>query len=245
MEFDMASLEYTIHEVGNKNYRYGRPFFDGAHFWLPPLFNTKTMTIKWNPGTKAKKEIPEIQADKDNWFLSFVSCGEYLWLLPITGEHAYKINTKIDSVTIADEFESGYTKSEVGKPYYKYFLTQTSGDSIYAFFTHTSALVEYDCTKGNRKEEAIAFSPEAAEQLSIFTKNIFQQNRGKMKTTSGYYYYESFYTRANAFFEHLVEKNNDEKTALHKRRKELACTLTKNADGTAGEEILKMIKKII
>jgi len=244
MEFDMESLRFTIHEVGNQNYRYGRPFFDGVHFWLPPRHNLKTPVVRWNPITGATKEFPEIQSDYDNKrFLPFISCGGYLWLLPIVGEHAYKINTTTNTVTIADEFESGSVKSEDGKTYAKFGVAQALGDSIYAFSSYNRVLIEYNCTKRNRKEEAITFFPKTAEQLSIFYKNIFLQNTKKMKTASDSYYYEGVNTQVNAYIAHLLEENNDKKTALYKRRKELARTLSKNADGTAGQEILKIIKK--
>jgi len=246
MEFDMDTGKHTIYEIGKKEYRYNRALFDGKYFWLSPLYDTKTPVVKWSPETGVIKEFPEIHTDSDTYmYLPCIACNGYIWLLPVVGEHAYKIDVSTDTLSIASEFESGPAKIKTGNTAYKYTLAQPHGNCIYAFYAPTETLIEYDCIKKERREKVIEYTPETTEKLNRLLNNAFIRSTENLESISDSYYYESAYTRLGNFISFISSESNDSKAALLNRRKDIAATLTNNADGTAGKRIYDYIKKLI
>jgi hypothetical protein len=246
MEFNMETCGHTFHEVGEKDYRYSGSYFDGVHFWLSPYLETRTPVVKWNPDTGVTTYFPDIYVDgKDCIFSPLFFYSGYIWLLPMTGEHAVKIDTATDSVSIASEFESGPADNENGQTLYKYMFAQSYGDSIYAFIYHTKTLVEYNLATGVRKEEVIRYSPEVSIQLERLFSGEFIKDIEKINTAHDYYYVESNLYRLNGFITYIERDYGEEEKTQCDRRKDVAHSITVNADGTAGKKIHDYVKNSI
>ena len=149
--FDMNSCSSQVYEVGVKGYRYGEICFDGESFWLTPRHNTNTPIIKWNPKTGIIKEFCEIYS-KNVEFANIVYCEGYVWLLPYSANHAYKINTRTDEVSIAEEFEHDTDTNEDDKLKKKYSYAAVYENSIFTYREFDHRFIQYAPATKQRKE---------------------------------------------------------------------------------------------
>jgi len=243
MEYDMEQNNHIFHEIGEKEYRYCSLFFDGSNFWLSPLGLTETPVVKWNLKTCVTSYFPDINIiNKKNYFYPLFFFDGHIWLLPMFGEHAVKINIKTGIVSIANEFESGPAEDETGHKLSKFMFAQNSDNNVYVFCSHTGEFIEYNQDKNNRKAGEIKYSSEIVAQLNSLSSYMLLLNAKKVRTIQDCYYYESQSTRLETLIAYLLTEDNDNETQLRERRKESASTLARNADGTAGEKIYHSIK---
>jgi hypothetical protein len=242
----MDTGKHTIYEVGKNEYRYMRACFDGLHFWWPPSHGTNTPLVKWSSETGVIKEFPDVYTSTDSHaYLPCIACNGYIWLLPVVGENAYKIDISTDCLSIATEFESGPAKNENGDTIYKYTFAQSHGNCIYTFYAPTGTLIEYDCVKNERREKAIGYTRETAASLGHLLHDKFLYDIRNVKTAYDCFYYEGVYTWLDNFISFLTSENNDSTSMLRTRCKDIAATLTKNADGTSGKKIHDYIMKLL
>ena len=248
LEFDMESCKHSIYEIGVKDYRYLQVYYDGTDYWLAPRGYTKTPVIKWNPETGIVKELHEIYNGMDNdAVVSFfpVFIGDYLWLLPEIGEHAVKINLDTDTVSITDEFERGPSVDDAGQVIPKYVFTQTFGDSIYAYSTHTGTLIEYNCKFGERREETIDYPVELTIKLRRLATCSFVKPENEIKTALDCLYCENANIQLVDLISYITDENNKKEAAMRYSRKKIAGLLAENANGTAGWAIYDYIRHFI
>jgi len=202
--------------------------------------------VKWNPKTGVIKEFPEIHSNNEaHRFSSFVMNGGYLWLLPVVGEHAIKIDINTETVSIANEFESGPAKNKNGETLHKYVYALSYGDSIYTFLAHTGEHIEYNCIKKEYQVELKQYSSKTFSQLESLYRQIFLRYTEKMDDVCDCYYYECSYIRLNDYVTNILDEKNDKMKMLKKQLKKIDNNLMNNPDGTAGKEIFNYIKKLI
>jgi len=246
VKFDMDTQQSTIYEVGDKNYRYGKPCFDGKDFWLTPKQNTDTPVVKWNPKLGVIDEFSDIYADdkRQHGFLPAVPGGGFLWLLPRTSRHAYKIDINTNSISIAEEFEPDLSGNEISQ--YIYSRVHVSGDSMYVCNDLAETLIEYNFKTNNRREEVIQYPPETLAHIESLRANVFSQDVTQIKSEYDCYYYECGIIGLAGFLNHLTSaaaENQERK--LSARRTEIFREITANADGTAGQSIYNYVKQVV
>jgi hypothetical protein len=246
MELNMDTKKHIIYEIGEKKYRYARAYFDGSYFWWHPMYGTTTPIIKWSPETGVIKAFHSIYTSADiHGYLPCIACNCYIWLFPLVGENTYKIDMTTDRLSIANEFESNPAKNEAGDIIIKYTFVQSHRSCIYAYYAPAGTLIEYDCTTKERREKVISYTPDIIAILGRLLYSTYLHNHEKLKTIYDCFYYEGAYTWLDSFISFLVSENNDNKTGSQTRRKKIAATLTKNADGTSGKVIHEYIMKLL
>jgi len=245
LEFNMETHKSTVYEIGMKEYRYSRIHFDGAFYWLTPRGFTRTPVIKWNPKLGVIREFHDIYTGTDNnsaIVLFPLFADGYLLLLPTLGEIAVKINMCTDVVSTASEFESGFPAREYNQSSINCVYAQAYGDIIYAYFAHTGTLIEYNCKSGERREEFIQYPVETSEQLCCLAVHSLKCAIKEIETVNDCHYDESTYIQLTDFISYISDADDDIKSAMTNRRKEIADTLVNNSNGTAGQAIYAYVK---
>lgn len=246
IHFDMETCEHTLYEVGNKDYRFSSITSDGKDFWISPHGCAKTPCIKWNPKEGVIREFPQIYDDNDDAvFYPCIYLKGDIWLLPVSGRYAIKINAETNDISIANEFESGPVKDKAGAVYKKYVYAQAFSDSIYSFFKKSGTFREYNCTSQVRREELLHFSPAVASKLSRLSLHVFPKETPVINSMSECKTYESNNIRISDFITYATDEFYNEKATMQHRRSEVIRSLIAKSDGTSGKSIYDFTKSKI
>jgi len=214
VEFNMRTGDSVIHKIGKRDYRYMSACFDGENYWLLPQYNGLPV-VKWNIKTGQIKEFDNLSYDDGKRIMHpFISLiyGGYIWLLPHTSKHAFKIDIVTDEVFIADEFEPENSEENESSRYIYYFA-QVIGDSIFAYNKPKDTLIEYNFKTKTCREEPVHYSKEALEQLKVLHSCIFIRESENIKTIWDCCQWESAYIGLSdlinfvAYSDHPIIKN--------------------------------------
>jgi len=241
----MTTCTSTVHEVGDKEYRYSSVCFVDDNLWISPLVYTKTPLIKWNPGTKIIKEITDIYTDNDVIGFTFpVYNNGFIWLFALSYGHSFKIHSLTDELYIADELTMKPQIDENENGLLRYFSVQAYGKNIYVFDQLKQILIEYNSSKKVRREVIFKYPPNILDKLKQLYKETFIIDQDSINNLYECLYKESTYHKFDSFIYFVNGEENDKTAAIKNRRVEIANTLIKYADGTAGQNIYKYIRKI-
>ncbi|MCL2578852.1 MAG: hypothetical protein FWE32_02355 [Oscillospiraceae bacterium] len=242
VRFNTETNKSTIYETGRKDGGYNGICFDGENFWLTPKYNTVNAVIKWHPDKGVLKEFAEIYAGDSgkHGFRPMVFGGGFVWLLPAWSRHAYKIDTKLDAISIAEEFECDASGSAV--TCVKYYQVQTFGENIFAYNEVSETLIAYNFASKERKEQALRLSPEVLAQMHSWQAGAFIVESEQMQSVFDCRYYESDVAKLPRFVDFVMEKTAEEQAA---KRREIIRKNNVNADGKAGEAIFDFVRKQI
>jgi hypothetical protein len=240
VEFNMATQQSVVHEVGQKRFRYNGICFDGENYWLSP--RKAFPVVKWNPQTGETREFSDLlDPNKDiiNPFAPIIYCNGFVWLLPRFAEQAFMIDVHSGSVSIATPFrlevQDSATKSKV-----TYGLSYVSENSIWAYRKDKGTLIEYNCETKKCREEAIKYPQDAMGSLLADNFIVTPEAIEKLEDCL---YCEGNGVNLQAFIAHLVSRGDSaEVAAMTKRRAELAQTGNMHMDGTAGQAIYEFAK---
>jgi hypothetical protein len=244
VEFDMETCSSTVHEVGHKEFRFNGICCSGEEFWLSP-FSNFTPLVKWNPKSGAIKEFSEIHIDKqDTGCFSIAFCNGYVWLFPVMGKHAVKIDVTSDNVSIAFAFYFSDEKNIEGQYKNKNLRTKVHNDTIFAFCEINKLFIEYNCATKMRREEFIRYPQKVLEQLERLIEQSFLQGPDFIDSEQDCLFIENEMVGLSQLLEYVVQENSDDE-AVKNRRIEVVRSVNCNSDGAAGYAIFHYAKNLI
>jgi len=238
VEINMETCESIVHEVGEKNRRYSGICFDDENYWLLPYPDANTPIVKWNSRTG---EIKELVLESRNSHAAIVYRYGYVWVLPYAGSHAYKIDTRSDFVSIAEEFEPETNDSSV----LKYDYVQVFGDTIYAYTSQSGKLVQYNAATKERKEGVVRISEETLNNIESLTSKQFSITPDSISSELGCKYYENSTAPLKNFVCHIANEDvSEQEIEVKNRRIKIFEQNNVNADGTSGQAIYNFAKSL-
>jgi len=244
VKFDTETCTSNVYEIGAKDYRFRKVSHDGDNFWITPLVNSKTQIIKWNPEKGLVKEFQELNADIDpRGFMLSGYCAGYIWLLPWTTGHAYKIDTRTDEISVAMEFS--LPNVETVHPTRGYIAMLTTSDNIYVFNEREGKLLDYSPFTNNQREKTITYTKEISSEVKrLFIKSHIHEKE-KLSTIDAYSHYESNSLLLGCYIDSINSEYDEKTITMENRRVEISNSLTNNSNGTCGQVIYSYIKGTI
>ena len=242
LEFDMDTCKTVIHEVGEKEYRYGGICFDGENYWLSPRHDTPV--VKWNPKKGVIKEFTEIFSGNDvsKWvFLSVYYNSGYAWFLPGTANYAYKIDVSSDVITVVDNLSVDRNASKEEQLNNKYFFAQNIRDCIYAYNIYRNKLTVFNCATEERKDKYFCCSSEIINRLSpLISQQLLSE---KAPETSRDCRYSESAVPLVSFIDYVIlESDTIEGTQKANHRRNLLFAAFANKERKSGQTIYEYIK---
>ncbi|MCL2661935.1 MAG: hypothetical protein FWE83_01210 [Oscillospiraceae bacterium] len=242
LQYDIKENKCSIYEVGEKHFRYISISFDGANFWLSPLFGNNMPITKWHPIKGVKNEFGDIYSENNTkGFLAEKHCGDYIWFIPIFDGDTYKIDFRTDDAYVVKELsfsvdDNQYQSSE-------YLAVDTFSDSIYIYSNNRSTLIEYNCITNKHREETVYYSSEIFSILEKLYSEAFTAAEENGTLEIDCYFKECDGMLLSSFLSYIVNTSNEneskKQTLVNNRTEHLSV----NTNGTSGKVIYDYVKK--
>ncbi|AGA70313.1 hypothetical protein Desdi_2901 [Desulfitobacterium dichloroeliminans LMG P-21439] len=180
LEFDVKDFTHRIHEVRSCNTGYVGICSDGEYFWMAPIEHGAI--VKWNPQEGVVKEcgynVCNDSSCKPFPYQNISYENGNVFVLPASGNCAFKLNIRNDTVTILDVFQSECEQeSSPTQPIQsKYLLQEIIDGEVYGYSTKTNRLMAYNTKTGETRRQTVFVSNE--DSWEIGSEQYRRRQRG-------------------------------------------------------------------
>ena len=243
LSFDMETYTSTVHEVGQKQYRYHQICFDGMFFWISPYPNTNTPIVKWSPDTGVSKEFSDFYTNDESRYSWYkISCSNgYVWFVTLINRYSFKINMNTEIISPVLELNTNYSEQMLSVlSDTKFNFIQQIDDSIFAYHPESATLIEYNRATQERKDRTIRYSREVEAQLASLLASRFSQEIINPESLFYCLHYESPTVRLLDFMYYISNLHTEE--TERKRKSTITHLINTLEDGSTGTIIYNYIK---
>jgi hypothetical protein len=211
---------------------------DGNYFWV--FTEDSTTLVKWNPISDITTKyslstdgfaLPDIASS----ITGIVDCGEYILFYPGYASVIIRFDKQEEQF---NEYKEMPVPEDEDNSIYKYFRPKRTGNKVYAFARYNGTMYELDTSSGEIKQHWFCLDKSSYEAFySGFFDEVYANDYADRKAND--IVYDSELGDIASFFAGALPKVHDDDYRIKSKLPKLYGY----ADGTAGKEIYRYVRK--
>ena len=236
MEFQLDSKEYSIHEIGDKNFQCRGLVADDKYCWI--IQQNNPTIICWDKGLKTVTEFsvfPKGFRSGNIPFKSIVDNDDFLYLIPCNANMALKLDkrtTKISMASWSNQLMSPVKSADINVDVQFHFGKRTQSDEVVLYKKNTNKLYKISASDEISKECLCKISNQ--KMIEEIVKNC--KSRVLEHSVIPFLIEETQDNMLDDFVEYVISKSHSVQ-----EQKKFYSKMAVNSDGTCGEKIHQFV----